>query len=51
MRNVSQGKVTSGPNGKPSIKTSAPSQGGPRMPNVGGHTTNNASTPGVGPKG
>jgi hypothetical protein len=43
MRNVSAGKVTSGQTAVPSLKKSngAPaSSTTPKMPNVGGHTTN-----------
>lgn len=43
MKNDSAGKVTSGPNGKPSLRTSGgamTSTNTPKMPNVGGHTTN-----------
>lgn len=47
VRNVSAGKIVNGQNGRPSLKTSAPSNGTPNMPRVGGHTTNNASGQGV----
>lgn len=41
MRNVSAGKVTSGPTAVPSLKTTGPAQSNtPKMPNVGGHTSN-----------
>lgn len=48
MKNVSKGKVTNGYGAKPSIKSSAPAGGGPRMPRVGGHTSNITPKQGVG---
>jgi hypothetical protein len=47
MKNVSKGKVTSGYGAKPSVASRAPASGGPRMPNVGGHTSNITPSQGV----